>query len=410
MEQVDAVVVGGGQAGLAASYHLSRHGVEHVVLERGRIGERWRSERWDSLMFQFPNWSVELPGLRLDAPDPDAFSHKDAIVAFIERYSAWCKAPVRTGSQVLALRRHEGAYAFELVLRDRRLAARHVIVATGPYQRPRIPALHRQMPPHVTQLHAADYRNAAVLPPGAVLVVGCGASGCQIADELLESGRRTFFAIGRHRRVPRRYRGRDVFWWRREIGELDQSVDATPVERRQPAPLVTGVRGGYDVDPRRSAARGICLLGRVRAVADSMLGLDTDVEAVLLEGDRSCREFMSAVDRYVAIRGLDVMAPDESAKEPASPALAGPAALDLAQEGVGTVIWATGYDLDFSWVQFPVFDGRGAPLQYRGATRIPGLYFLGLQWLHKSKSSFLYGVGEDAAHIVECIAGARRTA
>jgi putative flavoprotein involved in K+ transport len=407
MEDAETVVIGGGQAGLAASRLLAERGIEHVVLERGRIAERWRTQRWDSLMFQFPNWSVELPGMRLTTADPDGFSHKDEIVQFIERYAASCANCVRTGVNVTRLRRASTQDRFELVTSGGTIRARHVIVATGPYQIPRIPALRHELPPEVYQLHAADYRSPQDLPTGAVLVVGAGASGCQIADELLESGRTTYFAVGRHRRVPRRYRGRDVFWWRRQLGELDQSVDSTPPERRQPPPLVTGVHGGYDVDLRRSAERGLLLAGRLRAISEGKLAFIDDLEMSLRAGDRAYADFKSEVDAYIARQGLDMPPGSDDGAKSTKP-LNSPSELDLRRAGITSILWATGYDFDFGWIDLPVFDARGSPEQYRGATRVDGLYFLGLQWLHKSKSSFLYGVGEDAGAIVEHIACSRQ--
>jgi len=250
MEKFETVVIGGGQAGLAMSHHLAVLGCEHVIFERARVAERWRSQRWDSLMFQFPNWSIELPGRAYSTGNPDGFARSDEVLRFIEDYCAWIKAPIRTGANVSAVRAQPSAGGYEIISDMGPVAARNVVIATGPYQRPRLPTCHRSLPSGVVQVHAAAYRNPAALPDGAVLVVGSGASGCQIADELLESGRRVYLSIGQHRRVPRRYRGRDVFWWRRELGELDQTVDTTPASRRMPAPLVTGVHGGYDIAHR----------------------------------------------------------------------------------------------------------------------------------------------------------------
>ena len=407
MEKFETVVIGGGQAGLAMSHHLAVLGCEHVIFERARVAERWRSQRWDSLMFQFPNWSIELPGRAYSTGNPDGFARSDEVLRFIEDYCAWIKAPIRTGANVSAVRAQPSAGGYEIISDMGPVAARNVVIATGPYQRPRLPTCHRSLPSGVVQVHAAAYRNPAALPDGAVLVVGSGASGCQIADELLESGRRVYLSIGQHRRVPRRYRGRDVFWWRRELGELDQTVDTTPASRRMPAPLVTGVHGGYDIDLRQSADKGMTLAGHLLDIREGTIAFAPDVERSLRTGDRTLMEFEAAVDAYVQRTGLDAEKPPYPQAAEHVP-LVSPDHLDISAARITSVIWATGYEFDFGWVQLPIFDSRGAPAQYRGATALPGLYFLGLPWMHKPKSSFLYGVGEDAAYIASRIADEQR--
>src|SRR5512143_3852518 len=298
MESVETVVIGGGQAGLAMSYHLRRLGQEHVVVERGRVGERWRTQRWDSLMFQFPNWSIELPGHRYAGDAPDAFSHKDEIVNLIEEYCALICAPLRTAVTVRSLRAAPRPSRYLLVTDQGDIEARNVVIASGPYQRPRIPSLATRFPTSILQIHASEYRNAAGLPPGAVLVVGTGASGCQIAEELLDSGRRVYLSVGQHRRIPRRYRGRDVFWWRRELGHLDATAETTPRAQRMPAPLVTGVAGGHDIDLRQFAANGMTLLGHLRDIRETRVRLAPDLADSLSRGDQACDEINKDVDEY----------------------------------------------------------------------------------------------------------------
>ena len=401
METVETIVVGGGQAGLAMSHALRQCCREHLVLERARVAERWRSERWDSLHFQFPNWSIELPGCAYAGGDPDGFSRKDEVVRFIERYATLINAPVRTGVAVTKLSRSL-SHGFELATTQGPIRARHVVVATGPYQRPRMSRWQTDVPSDIFQLHARDYRNPSALPDGAVVIVGSGASGCQIADDMLEAGRCVFLSVGRHRRVPRRYRGHDVFWWRREIGELDQTVDSLASQQRPPPPIVTGVHGGYDVDLRQSAARGLQLCGHLVGIVDATMIFADDLEHSLRAGDGAFAAFAAAVDARVAKNGLDVPAAVPEPTNRAAPSSC--TSLDLRADKVGAVIWANGYMLDFDWIDIPVFGANGAPLQYRGATSVPGVFFLGLHWLHKFKSSFLYGVGEDAAHIASRIA------
>jgi putative flavoprotein involved in K+ transport len=407
MERIETVVVGAGQAGLALSYHLGRLGCEHVVLERGRLAERWRTQRWDSLMFQFPNWSIELPGARYEGDDPEGFSHRSAVQAFIADYAARIKAPVRLGVDVLAVRGgpRDGRYVVATAQGD--IEACNVVLATGPYQRPITPAIAASLPRGLVQIHTAEYRNASALPPGAVLVVGSGASGCQIAEELAEGGRRVVFAIGRHQRVPRRYRGRDAFWWRRELGTLDQTAAATPEAQRTPPPLVTGVRGGYDVDLRRYPALGMTLAGQLIGARDGVATFAQDLERNLTLGDRTFTEFVRSVDDHVRRTGLDAPPADADAGSVATcTPFEGPTSIDLRAQGVGAVIWATGYGVDFGWVDLPIFDARGLPRHRDGVAAAPGIFFIGLPWLRKRKSSFLGGVGEDAEYIAEQIARA----
>jgi putative flavoprotein involved in K+ transport len=403
-EHVETIVIGAGQAGLAMSWHLTQRGCEHLVLERARIAERWRTQRWDSLYFQFPNWSLELPAHPpYTGGPPDAFAHRSEVCAFLEEYAAAIRAPLRCGVEVTALRSDE-KNGYKLLTPHGTLRARSVVVATGPHQRARIPSLHQGLPPGVLQVHAGDYRNPASLPDGAVVVVGSGASGCQIADELVEVGRRVHLCVGRHQRVPRRYRGRDSFWWRRELGMLDETAAEVPPERRLPPPLVTGVHGGYDVDLRQSAARGLSLLGHLQGSDGNRMYFADDLDAQLRAGDRSLDEFLARVDQHIERTGLDAPSAPERA-DPSPPPIDSPSQLDVRGERIGSVVWATGYDRDFSWVELPVLDSAGTPIHTRGVTAMQGLYFLGMPWLYKRKSTFLAGVGEDAGFIADAIAG-----
>src|SRR5262245_11009353 len=241
------------------SYHLGQRGCEHVVLERKRVAERWRSERWDSLTFQFPNWAMELPGYPYQGTNPDGFAPRDEVVSFIESYAEVIRAPVRCGVTVTALRQKPGSARLLIHTDDAAIEAANVVIATGPYQQPAIPQAMEYALRGVFQVHSSRYRNAAQLPPGAVLVVGSGNSGCQIAEDLLRSGRPVYLAVGNHRRAPRRYRGRDCTWWQFALGEYDQTTDKRPARKK--ARLLTGVDGGRDMDLRRLAFDGVVLLG-----------------------------------------------------------------------------------------------------------------------------------------------------
>ena len=404
-ESIETVIVGGGQAGLALSYHLRALGREHVVLERGRVAERWRSERWDSLTFQFPSWSIELPGHAYRGGDPEGFAPRDEVIRFLDEYRDRIKAPLRTGVTVRAVRRKAGSPRLLVETDDGGYEAAHVVAATGPYQEPVRPPAAAALPADIVQVHSSRYRNPGALPPGATLVVGSGASGCQIVEDLLGAGRTVYLSVGRHRRVPRRYRGRDVFWWIREMGALDQTIAERPDARQTPNPLVTGVDGGHDIDLRDYADRGVVLLGHLRAAVDGRLHFDDDVDAQLAKGDEGMAAFWKSADEYARRVGLE-RAPegtDASAPPPAR-RFASALQLDPRAAGVTSVVWATGFRADFGWIHLPTFDAAGEPLHRRGVSACPGLYFLGLPWLHKLKSSVLCGVGEDAQHLAERIA------
>ena len=398
-EHHDTVVIGGGQAGLAMSAVLQQRGREHVVLERRRVGERWRNERWESLCFQFPNWSLELPGYTYSGADPDGFSHWREILRVIEDYAASTQAPVREHTEVVGLRARDGGFAVSLP--DATIAARHVVVATGPFQRPRIPQLAEGMQPSVLQTDPTRYRRPDDLPDGAVLVVGSGASGCQIGDELLRAGRTVFLSVSRHRRVPRRFRGKDVYWWLDRMGRFAQTIDTFPGRQWPPSTVVTGVNGGYDVNVRQLAADGVRVLGRIIGASDGTLAVAGNANDVLDEADAAFAGFVATAREYAAAhRDLNLLE-EEPIRSAAAPAtVAEVESLDLRREKVAAIVWATGYDYDYGWLRAPVLDEQGRPLQQRGVTQVPGLYFLGLHWMHTFKSGLLAGVGSDA----ECVA------
>jgi len=398
----DIVVIGGGQAGLAMSAVLQRRGLEHVVLERGQVGGRWRTERWDSLRFQFPNWSLELPGYAYAGDEPDGFAHWHEILYIIEEYAAAVRAPLREHTDVTELRTDDRGFA--LSVPDGTIHARQVVVATGPFQRPRVPELSQGVAPWVLQTDPTQYRRGEELPDGAVLVIGSGASGCQIGDELLRAGRTVFLSVSRHRRVPRRYRGKDVYWWLERMGRFAQTIDTFPGREWPPSTVVTGVSGGYDVDVRSMAAEGIRVLGRVIGVSDGTLTAAEDANDVLDEADASFAGSLAAAREFASANpGVDPAEQEDVA--PASLPLMVPeiSSLDLRRERVSAIIWATGYEYDYSWLRLPVFDRRGRPLHQRGVSPLPGLYFLGLHWMHTFKSGLFSGVGADAEYLAEQI-------
>ena len=407
-EYIDTLIIGGGQAGLVMSAMLSRRAIPHLIVEQHRVAERWRSERWAGLRFQFPNWSIRLPGYDFVHPDPNGFATSSEIVEFLTAYAAFIKAPVRCGVKVIALHQRKCGVGFATETSAGPIETGNVIVATGPYQSPVIPDLLAGNT-RVFQIHANAYKEPDQLPAGGVLIVGSGASGTQIAEELQRAGRRVFLSVGRHKRMPRKYRGKDLTWWLTELG-----LDQTPVAKRGPdktLPLITGAYGGHTIDFRELAGQGITLLGRVMAESGDMLALASDLSASLAAGDRAYFSFLDMADEHALQCGMRVPVDPSAriiAKDPAC-VTAPVTRFDLRKEGIGSVIWATGYSVDFGWIDAPVFDEAGEAKHRGGITDVPGLYFIGLPWLSKMNSSFLSGVGDDASVLADDIARNRKS-
>jgi putative flavoprotein involved in K+ transport len=403
VEHVETLIIGGGQAGLVMSHRLKQRGRAHLVLERNRIAERWRSERWDGLRFQFPNWSVRLPDFPFPHRDPDGFAATGDILDYINAYADFVAPPIRCGVAVTRLRCRDGGSGFIAETSEGAIEADNVVVATGPYQRAVVPDLLRE-DAKIFQVHASRYANPGQLPPGAVLVAGSGASGAQIAEELLRSGRRVYLSVGRHTRLPRRYRGRDLIWWLSALG-----LDQTTVEQRGPSrllPVISGAYGGHTIDFRRFATEGVTLLGRVEAARDGVIHFAADLADSLANGDATYAAFLDMADAHIERHALSM--PEDPAARAVLPdprCVTEPLRhLDVSADGIGAVIWATGYGLDFGWIDIAVLNPNGEPIHRRGITEVPGLYFLGLQWLSRMNSSFLSGVGDDAAVLADHIA------
>ncbi|MGQ7296367.1 MSMEG_0569 family flavin-dependent oxidoreductase [Quadrisphaera sp. KR29] len=386
------------------SWHLVRAGVEHVVLERGTACHDWADRRWDAFTLVTPNWQCQLPGYAYDGGDPDGFMARDEVVAWLRRYPATFGAPLLEGVGVTALREAPGG-GFSLTTTAGALTADQVVVATGGYHRPVLPAVSQRLPDDVVQLHSAAYRSPQALPPGAVLVVGSGQSGAQIAEDLHLAGREVHLALGSAPRVARRYRGRDCVAWLHDMGVYDVGIEAHAgglSKRESTNHYVTGRDGGRDIDLRAFARDGMRLHGRLESVHGTHLRFARTTAASLDAADAVAESIKDDIDGWIARQGID--APTEARY---TPVWRPPAPededvdLDLRAAGVTAVVWAVGFRADFRWVQVGVFDGTGAPTHRRGVTAVPGLHFLGLPWLHTWGSGRFAGVARDAEHLAE---------
>lgn len=407
VEKIDTVVVGGGQAGIAMSEHLTANGVPHIVLERGRIAERWRSERWDSLVMNGPAWHDRFPGLAFGDVDPsigpDDFPHKEKVADYLAAYAQKFKAPIRTGVDVKKVEKKPGQRGFLIETSAGVIEADNLVAATGAFQRPIVPDMVPARP-GLLQMHSTGYRNPDQLPAGAVLVVGSGSSGTQIAEELLEAGRTVYLSVGPHDRPPRAYRGRDYCWWLGVLGKWDATAREPGKEHVTIA--VSGAKGGHTIDFRELAQRGMLLVGRAESCKDGVMRFAADLMKNLDAGDANLLSVFDEADRYLVRNGIELPEePEARAKVPNAECIKKPIlTLDLAKAGITTIIWATGFTTDYSWLAVDTFDDKGRPRHDRGVSREPGIYFLGLAWQSRRGSSFIWGVWHDARHIADQIA------
>jgi putative flavoprotein involved in K+ transport len=400
--QHDMVIVGGGQAGLSLSWHMRQAGIDHVVLERKARFHAWKQQRWDSFCLVTPNWQCRLPGYAYAGGDPHGFMVKDEIIAFVEDFADSFGPPVLERVEATSLTRTEAGFALQTSAGP--FTARQVCIATGGYHTPITPRMAERLPKRLVQLHANEYRNPEKLPPGGVLVVGTGQSGCQIAEDLHLAGRRVHLAVGRAPRVSRFYRGRDVVDWLQDMGHYDLPVSDHPMQegvRDKANHYVTGRDGGRDIDLRKFAREGMALHGHLDAVDGEVLGFADDLKQNLDQADRVNDRIKDSIDAYIAQQNIS--APVEARYLPVWEPSAANTKLDLAAENVTSILWCVGYEPDFSWVHVPVFTGRGLPVHDRGVTAVPGLYFLGLPWLHTWGSGRFAAIARDAAHLASCI-------
>jgi putative flavoprotein involved in K+ transport len=401
MEKTHTLIVGGGQAGLAISAHLRDLDIAHIIVERGAIAERWRSARWDSLVMNGPAWHDRFPRLAFDGWSADSFPGKEAVADYFERFAATINAPIRCGVDVKrVVAAADGGYLVDTSQGP--IHAKNIVAATGPFQMPTTPAI---VPEGViTQIHSHDYKNPMQLEDGAVLVVGSGSSGAQIADELLQAGRQVYLSIGPHERPPRSYRGKDFCWWLGTLGKWQMKTP--PAGREHVTIAVSGANGGKTVDFRRFAQRGMTLLGLTQSYENGRLFFADDLQANIRDGDKTYLGLLAEADDYITANQLDFPAEEDAKRIQQDPdCLKKPIRqMDIDKADLRTIIWATGYKQDFGWLAVDCFDKQGRPDHVRGISRADGVYFLGLPWLSMRGSSFIWGVWEDAGKIANHIA------
>jgi putative flavoprotein involved in K+ transport len=390
-------VIGAGHAGLAVSRVLSERSIEHVVLERAEVANTWRTERWDSLRLLTPNWLTRLPGLAYDGEDPDGYMPVPELIEFLERYADHIGAPVRTHTTVTSVSRLPGGdYVVETDAGS--WEAEAVVLASGAFNRARVPAVSESLPGRLDQLTPLDYRSPDQLRNGRVLVVGASATGIQMADELLRSGREVTVAVGEHVRMPRTYRGRDIMWWLDRIGRLDErydQVDDLVRARHVPSPQLVGTPDRADLDLNALTARGASLVGRLAAVNGDTASFSGSLRNVCNLADLKLKRLLDTIDQWAGGDGGPRPEPTRVDEHPK-------VLIDLAAEGFDTVLWATGFRADHSWLHVPVLDRKGEIRHDGGVVRdAPGLYRIGLNFLRRRKSSFIHGAEDDARDIVE---------
>ncbi|GIG30010.1 MSMEG_0569 family flavin-dependent oxidoreductase [Cellulomonas marina] len=405
---VEVAVVGGGQAGLSLSWYLVREGVDHVVLERDTVAHDWADRRWDAFTLVTPNWQCRLPGYPYEGPAPDGFMTRDEVHAWLRGYAASFGPPVHEGTAVTAVRELPLG-GFEVATSAGTLTADQVVVATGGYHVPVLPAVASRLPAGLVQLHSADYRSPEALPDGGVLVVGSGQSGAQIAEDLHLAGRTVHLALGRAPRCARFYRGRDCIAWLSDMGVYDVPVTAHAgglAKRESTNHYMTGRGGGRDIDLRAFARDGMHLYGRLTAADGGRLRFAPTAEASLDHADAVMESIKDDIDRWIAAQGI--AAPVERRYRPVWRPEREVEELDLDAAGITSVVWAVGFRTDYRWLHVGVFDGSGYPTHRRGVTAVPGLFFLGLPWLHTWGSGRFEAVARDAEHLAGEVLAVRR--
>jgi putative flavoprotein involved in K+ transport len=403
------IIVGGGQAGLSMSYCLKERGFDHIVFEKNRIGHSWRSKRWDSFCLVTPNWQCKLPGYHYPGDDPNGFMQKDEIVKYIEHYAKSFDPPVKEGVEVSKVRKSRSQDVFELTTSIGDYTADQVVIAAGSYHIPKLPKIAERLPEHIMQIHSSEYKNPQALPDKSVLVVGTGQSGCQIAEDLHLAGKQVHLCVGSAPRSPRRYRGKDVVDWLDQMGYYDLSIDEHPQKekaRSNTNHYVTGRDGGREIDLRKFSLEGMQLYGRLKTISSSHLEFWDDLKQNLDRADAVANNIKKSIDAFIEKNQIE--APTEPPYKPVWEPDEAVLKLDYEKANIGAVIWSTGYQPNFSWIEVPVFDGKGYPGHDRGVTGVQGLYFLGLPWLYTWGSGRFSGIARDATYLADYIAARKK--
>lgn len=393
---VNTIIVGAGQAGLSVSYCLKQKKIDHLVLESEKIGDSWRSRRWDAFHLITPNYMTALPGFKYKGNNPKGFDSKDKVAKFLNYYAKSFEAPVLEDTKVTSIVKNKNSFLVKTANGD--YQARNVIIAIGSFHKAQIPDITKSIPNKILQIHSSEYKNSKQLPRGSILIVGGGNSGIQIALDLMKAGRKVYISIGRLRIVPRNYRGKDFMEWAKIMGALDRTTEeATPEIKATIAPNLFG--NFETVDLRKLAKDGLQLLGRLKRFKNNSFDFENDLEANLEMGENALSDFKKAVDKLVIDKGIKVTPEQEQKRSNFEPLNIS----SLDSKEIGTIIWATGFIDDYSWLKVPVFDKNGEPIHKKGVSKIKGLYFIGLRWLSKYQSFLLCGVAEDAKYIAKQI-------
>jgi putative flavoprotein involved in K+ transport len=395
-QKLNTIIIGAGQGGLSVSYYLSKKGVEHLILERGSVAEDWRSHRWDNFHLLTPNFSTRLPGYKYDGKNPKGFDGRDQVVRFFKRYAKLIKAPVIENTLVKSVTKKGAHFLVETNKGD--YSARNIVVAIGNFHKPKVPSFSKLVPQNILQLHSSEYKNYKQLPKGDILVVGTGNSGIQIAADLNKNSRTVYLAVGRHRILARRYRGKDFIEWAELLGILGRTAgEATPEIKTLPPVALFGK--AETVNLRKLASEGVHLLGHLKEFKRDKFYFADDLEENLSKGEEALENFKKAIDEYI-LRNI-IKAPK---KDSAPKVIYTPAPLqELTSQSIKSIIWATGFQKDFSFLKVPVLDKDGEPVHRNGVSKVEGLYFMGLAWLSKYRSFFIFGADEDAKYITDRI-------